>query len=116
VDNDPGNPERYLVFVEQGGIGLPDESYFREEKFADIRNAYLAFLETMFTLAGLDDAAGRARRVYALETDIATKHWDNVASRDSEKTYNLRAWSELAARFDGWLTALGAPAGSFDEL
>src|SRR5690606_19818003 len=26
VDNDPGNPERYLVFVEQGGIGLPDES------------------------------------------------------------------------------------------
>ena len=30
VDNDPGNPERYLVFVEQGGIGLPDESYFRD--------------------------------------------------------------------------------------
>ncbi|HRN29420.1 MAG TPA: M13-type metalloendopeptidase [Terrimesophilobacter sp.] len=116
VDNDPGNPERYLVFVEQGGIGLPDESYFREEKFADIRNAYLAFLEEMFTLAGLDDPAGRARRVYALETDIATKHWDNVASRDSEKTYNLRPWSDLAARFDGWLTALGAPTGSFDEL
>ena len=30
VDNDPGDPERYLVFLEQGGIGLPDESYFRE--------------------------------------------------------------------------------------
>ena len=29
VDNDPGDPERYLVFVEQGGIGLPDEIYFR---------------------------------------------------------------------------------------
>ncbi|CAN5115733.1 hypothetical protein BH11ACT5_BH11ACT5_01740 [soil metagenome] len=29
VDNDPGQPERYLVFVEQGGLGLPDESYYR---------------------------------------------------------------------------------------
>ena len=37
VDNDPGQPERYLVFVEQGGLCLPDESYYREEKFADIR-------------------------------------------------------------------------------
>ncbi|MBX3094702.1 MAG: peptidase M13 [Cryobacterium sp.] len=116
VDNDPGNPERYLVFIEQAGIGLPDESYFREEKFADIRQAYLAFLERMFTLAGLDDAETRARRVFGLETEIATKHWDNVASRDSEKTYNLRAWSELAARFEGWRTALEAPAGAFDEL
>lgn len=116
VDNDPGNPERYLVFVEQGGIGLPDESYYREEKFADIRQAYLVFLEKMLALAGLDNAHDRARRIYGLETDIATKHWDNVASRDSEKTYNLRPWSELADRFDGWLTALGAPAGAFDEL
>ena len=31
VDNDPGDPERYLVFVNQGGLGLPDESYYREE-------------------------------------------------------------------------------------
>ena len=30
VDNDPGNPERYLVFAEQGGLGLPDESYYRD--------------------------------------------------------------------------------------
>lgn len=116
VDNDPGNPQRYLVFVEQGGIGLPDESYFREEKFAEIRHAYLEFLGRMFTLAGLDDPAGRARRVYGLETDIATKHWDNVTSRDSVKTYNLRTWADLAPRFEVWREALGAPEGVFDEL
>lgn len=122
VDNDPGNPERYLVFVEQGGLGLPDESYYREEKFAEIRAAYLAFLERMFALAGLDNPAERARRVFALETDIATHHWDNVASRDSEKTYNLRAWAEAAGPdaagpdLTGWLAALDPPKGAFEEI
>jgi putative endopeptidase len=117
VDNDPGDPERYLVFVEQGGLGLPDESYYREEKFAEIRHSYLAFLERMFALAGLDDAEERARRVFGLETDIATHHWDNVASRDSEKTYNLRAWKELVGPdLTGWLEELDPPKGAFDEV
>ncbi|MRG59844.1 peptidase M13 [Agromyces sp. CFH 90414] len=123
VDNDPGDPERYLVFVEQGGIGLPDESYFREERFAAIRDAYLAHLERMFGLAGLDQPAERAARVFELETRIAAAHWTNVESRDSEKTYNLTDWAEVvaaASRADAdlglWRDALGIPAGAFDEV
>ena len=34
VDNDPGDPERYVTLFEQGGLSLPDESYYREEHFA----------------------------------------------------------------------------------
>ena len=128
VDNDPGDPERYLVFVEQGGIGLPDESYFREERFAGIRTAYSSHLERMFTLAHLDDPADRAVRVFDLETDIATAHWNNVDTRDSEKTYNLYQWPDAAAAASGspepgrrvdldvWRDAMGVPAGAFDEL
>jgi putative endopeptidase len=116
VDNDPGNPERYLVFVEQGGIGLPDESYYREDKFSDIRSAYVTFLQRMFELAGVDDAATRADRVMRLETAIAGHHWDNVRSRDSQATYNLTDWAEVPAVFGGWLEALDAPAGTFGEV
>lgn len=120
VDNDPGDPERYLVFVEQGGIGLPDESYYREERFAPIREKYLAHLERMFGLAKLDDPAGRARRVFDLETEIAASHWTNVDSRDSQKTYNLNPWADVAAAasvdLDVWRDAMGVPAGAFDEL
>ena len=125
IDNDPGNPERYIALFEQGGLGLPDESYYREEKFAEIRTAYLGYLEKMFSLAGLDDASSRAARVLALETAIAACHWDNVASRDSEKTYNLSTWHAVVTTAseatDGpdlnrWLDALDAPAGVFDEL
>ena len=127
VDNDPGDPERYLVFVEQGGIGLPDESYFREERFESVREAYRSHLERMFGLARLENPAERADLVFALETAIAGVHWDNVASRDSEKTYNLYQWADAAAVASGtaeagvvdlatWRDAMGVPAGAFDEL
>jgi putative endopeptidase len=129
VDNDPGNPERYLVFFEQGGISLPDESYYREESFASVRDAYVVHIQRMFELAGLDDASGRAKRVFDLETEIAHRHWDNVATRDSEKTYNPMAWDSArdlfasgvpsgsdAASLDQWASAFDAPVHAFDEV
>ncbi|MFJ8895400.1 M13 family metallopeptidase [Leifsonia sp. NPDC102414] len=126
VDNDPGNPERYLVFVEQSGISLPDESYFREETFAPIREAFVAHIQRMFELAGFQDAPERAQRVFDLETQIAAQHWDNVKSRDSEKTYNLFDWADAEALFAGdakdgadlgiWQKALGAPDGALAEV
>jgi putative endopeptidase len=117
VDNDPGNPERYLVFLEQGGIGLPDESYFREDKFDDVRVKYQEFLERMFALAGRPEASASARRVFDLEKQIASHHWDNVRSRDSEATYNLMTWTDVeASDLNDWRSALDPPTGSFDEL
>jgi len=121
VDNDPGNPERYLVIIGQGGLSLPDESYYREEKFAPIREAYVAYLEKMLGLAGLDQVAERAARIFALETEIAAAHWDNVRSRDSEATYNLRTWAEVlestsSVDLNLWLDALDVPSGSLDEV
>ncbi|CAM5443872.1 M13 family metallopeptidase [Leifsonia shinshuensis] len=132
VDNDPGDPSRYLVFAEQAGISLPDESYFREERFAPIREAFAAHVQRMFELAGFQDAPERAQRVYDLEVEIAAQHWDNVTSRDSEKTYNLFTWADATALFagaaadgahahaatglDSWAAGLGAPQGALAEI
>jgi len=119
VDTDPGNPERYLVFFGQGGISLPDESYYREERFAGVRDAFAAHVRRMFELAGLPDADGAASRVVALETAVAGHHWDKVASRDREKTYNLFTWTDLLSEgpdLRRWLAALDPPAGAFDEI
>ena len=120
VDNDPGNPERYLLFIEQGGIGLPDESYYREDTFAEIRTAYRAHLERMFTLAGLTDAADRAARVFGVENRIAASHWDNVRCRDTHATYNLTPWAEFASALGPiaapWRDALDVSDAVFDEV
>src|SRR3984957_4629649 len=68
VDPDPGDPERYLVFFEQGVISLPDESYYREERFAGVLDAFAGHVRRMFALAGGPDADEAAGRVLALET------------------------------------------------
>jgi len=121
VDNDPGNPERYLVFVEQAGISLPDESYYREEQFAHVRTEYVSHIQRMLRLAGVSDASRRAQNVFDLETAIAAQHWDNVTSRDSQKTYNPYVWKDAAALAVGvdlnvWRQALGGPDAALDEV
>src|SRR5215831_6572279 len=116
---DPGNPQRYVVFFDQAAISLPDESYYREERFAGVREAFVGHVQRMFELAGLPDADGAARRVFELETAVAGHHWDKVASRDREKTYNLFTWAGVLSEgpdLRRWLAALDPPAGAFDEI
>jgi len=97
VDNDPGDPTRYIIFVMQGGLGLPDESYYREEQFVEIREQYRAHIARMLELVGFE--TGEATRLaglsYDLEQRIAASHWDRVSSRDIQKLYNLRSFAEL---------------------
>ena len=116
---DAGNPDRVLLYTGQGGLGLPDESYYREEKFAPIVGAYTAHVEKMFELAGLADPKGAANRVVGLETRLASHHWDNVTLRDPQKTYNLKTADEATALFPlfaTWFEAAGIDAGKRTEI
>ncbi|WP_314503514.1 M13-type metalloendopeptidase [uncultured Microbacterium sp.] len=95
VEPDPGNPKRYVPFLVQGGLSLPDESYYRLENFEAVRTAYRGHIERLLELAGVADAAASADRIFALETEVATHHWDNVKSRDAVATYNLMSWDAV---------------------
>ncbi|MFJ6078222.1 M13 family metallopeptidase [Pseudarthrobacter sp. NPDC092419] len=116
---DAGNPDRILLYIGQGGLGLPDESYYREEKFAPLVSAYTGHVERMFALAELPDAAAAATRVVELETRLAAHHWDNVTLRDPQKTYNLKTAGEAAElfpHFPGWCEAAGIEEDKRTEL
>lgn len=86
-----------ILYLQQGGISLPDEAYYREEKYAEIRTAYVSHVEAMFALAGVSDPAGNAAKVMALETSIASHHWDQVKDRDATLTYNKMNRTEVKA-------------------
>ena len=116
---DAGNPDRILLYTGQGGLGLPDESYYREEKFTPMVTAYAAHVKTMLGLAGVADAGAAAGRVVALETKLASHHWDNVTLRNPQKTYNLKTADEASALFPllpTWFEAAGIDAGKRQEI
>jgi len=95
VESDPGDPTRYAFFVAQDGIGLPDESYYREEQHAEILAEYSHHVARTLELAGLEDAEQQAADVVALEKAIAACHWDVVRTRDLRQMYNPRSVAEL---------------------
>ncbi|WP_105566639.1 M13 family metallopeptidase [Microbacterium halophytorum] len=120
AEPDPGNPERVLPFLVQSGLSLPDEQYYREEQFADVRTEFRAHVERLLDLAGLADAAGQADRISALEGEIAGHHWDNVRSRDAVATYNLKTWAEVTELaglpLEPWRDAVSGDPSAFAEI
>jgi len=124
VNTDAKDSTRYLVYFTQSGLGLPDESYYRDPQHAEVLEAYPGHIARMFSLVyGGDPAqyAETAARIVALETKLAAAHWDVVKRRDAELAYNLRTFAQLqteAVGFDwaGWLTALGTTPEALAEL
>ncbi len=119
VSNDAGNPERYLLHLHQSGLGMPDESYYREEKFSQTRVEYLTLLVALLTAAGDPEAQTRAEAVVELETRLASSHMDAVTRRDPQATYNLLtgdALAELAPFSSSWLEQLTRGREGTDEV
>jgi putative endopeptidase len=121
VDNDGDDATRYIVNLVQAGLGLPDEAYYREDAYAEVRAAYVTHVAAMLTLVDEPDPEGAAERIMALETALAAGHWTMVDSRDALKTYNKRTWAELAELapgfdWDAWRAGFEAPTSAVAEV
>jgi putative endopeptidase len=117
IDTDSKNSTRYLLHFTQSGLGLPDESYYRDPQHAEILAAYPGHIAAMFDLVYGEETQpnewrASAERIVALETKIAAAHWDVVKRRDADLTYNLRAFTDIPTEAPGfpwatWLSNLG---------
>jgi predicted metalloendopeptidase len=112
VGTDQKNSQTQIVTVSQSGLGLGTrDNYLRNDaKSQAVRAGYQAYLTKIFELTHTPDAAGAAARVLALETAIATRHWDAARNRDRNATYNRLTVAELQALAprSGWQTYLAA--------
>jgi putative endopeptidase len=90
VNQDAKDPDQYIVYLVQSGLGLPDRDYYLlpDEKFKALRAQYVTHIEKTLRLAGDKNAANNAKAIMALETRLAQKQWNRVDSRDDDKTYN----------------------------
>lgn len=122
VDTDHFDSSRYILNISQGGLGLPDESYYHDESFAPVRDEYFKHVVRMLTLAGVDDAEKVKASVELVEFRLAAAHWDRVQTRDVTKSYNPMdrdALGELTPGldWDAWMVGVGGePRGLADVV
>ena len=119
VAQDLDDPSQYSPFLVQGGLGMPERSYYVDPSaaMASIREKYRDHVAAMLGLAGVADGAARAAAILSLETKIAAVHASREESHDAVKGNNHWARAEFPAQapgldWDSFFTAagLGKPA------
>ena len=109
---DDKNSAWNIVIYSQGGLGLPDQSYYFKTDAATqaVVKAYQVYMKQMFVLTGDDSvkAAKEMTEVYNLEKLLAGSHRTNVELRDPQSNYNKMAVADLNKSMPnfGWKTLL----------
>jgi putative endopeptidase len=103
---DSKNSTQVIADLDQGGLGLPDRDYYfrTDDNSVSLREKYIAHVQKMFELAGVNpaDAAKQAKAVMEIETALAKGSLDRVSRRDPEKLYHIMTVDELAKLSPGF--------------
>ncbi|MDQ2713252.1 MAG: M13 family metallopeptidase, partial [Acidobacteriota bacterium] len=118
---DPDSSRMTIADIDQGGLGLPDKSYYIGPKDEKTRGEYVKHISQVLQLAGEEPAAADAgaKTVLAIETELANASLDRVARRDPNLTHHKMSVAELQAltpdfQFSSYFTGRRAP--SFQNL
>lgn len=101
VDADPADPATNILWMSQGGLGLPDRDYYLEPAFRPKLDAYKAYVERQLGLAGYPDPARAAADIVAFETEIARLSWAQADRRQIGKINNPMTLDTLRAYAPG---------------
>ncbi len=100
VDQDMKDSERYIIYLHQSGLSLPDRDYYlkNDAESRRVRNAYEKHLEAMFALMGKsrEEAKKDRETVMRLETKLARISMKKEDLRDVDKTYHKMRIPTLA--------------------
>jgi predicted metalloendopeptidase len=117
VAQDLDNPQRYLPFLLQGGLGMPDRDYYLSgsPQMQALRKQYVAHIEAILRLAGRPGAVADAGRAYSLESRMAQRHASRGETASVARGNNHWQRADFAARapgldWDAFFTAAGLGA------
>jgi putative endopeptidase len=105
VHQDNKDATKYIVDLQQSGLGLPDRDYYLKDddaKLKGIRAQYQTFLAKIFAMTGDKNAAATASNIVAFETALARAQWTKVELRDPVKGYNKTEIAKLATLAPGF--------------
>jgi len=98
---DTDDPTINVLWLGQGGLGLPEREYYLDDQFKPQRDAYRAYIVRTLGLTGAKNPEAAADAIMALETEIAKVSWKIADRRDIGKINNPMSSAELAAYAPG---------------
>ena len=121
VRQDLKNVNGHITYFSQGGLGLPNKTYYLKEDKADLREAYKKHIARLFQLVGDDEktATKKAQLVFELEKSLAQASMSPDSLRVPENTYNKmdRKSFEANAQHMNWKNYYTALNGiQFDTI
>ena len=90
AESDFQKPDMVIGYAFQGGLSLPEKAYYLEPKYQEKRDAFVAHVEKMLVLGGIDAAAAKtqAQAVLAFETRLAKASLAPIELRDPNNQYH----------------------------
>lgn len=95
---------RYLAYLNQGGLGLPDRDYYLKDdaRSKDVRTKYVEHVAKMLEMAGDKASQTSAKRIMHLETELAKLSWSRTEFRDPLRRYNIKNMAQLQGLAPGF--------------
>ena len=88
IYDDLKDPLNYTIYIDQGGLGLPDRDYYLEDNYKEIRSAYITHIENLLRLASIKNPKQRALSAFEIENELAKVQLSRLEMRDPERIYN----------------------------
>jgi len=113
---DAKNPGINTMYLDQGGIGLPEREYYfkDDEKSEALREQYKQLIADVHVLAGWELDSDTVETIYGVEEIIAQAHMTKEATRNFANNYTRYEQDELTnlvpdVAWDAFLDAFGLP-------
>ena len=88
IYDDLKDPLNYTIYIDQGGLGLPDRDYYLEDNYKEIRSAYITHIENLLRLASIKNPKQKALSAFEIENELAKVQLSRLEMRDPERIYN----------------------------
>ncbi|MDP4276416.1 MAG: M13 family metallopeptidase [Bacteroidota bacterium] len=102
LSQDDKNSSKYQVYITQGGLSLPDRSYYvdTDKRSVEIRGKFVGHLGHMFGIIGYNKSQAKlaAARMMEMETAMAKASRKREDLRDPFANYNKMTFEALAAK------------------
>ena len=111
IYDDLKDPLNYTIYIDQGGLGLPDRDYYLEDNYKEIRSAYITHIENLLRLASIKNPKQKALSAFEIENELAKVQLSRLEMRDPERIYNPYKKDQLydlgGKYWNEWVEELG---------